>query len=188
MGDVEQGIDPTLLARGLPRVDLLKIAHHGSATATTQAFVDAVRPRVAIASAGADNPYGHPAGSTLGRLRASGARVYRTDQDGSVEVDLRADGMVVNGDRPEAGGRAAAGGRTRVRSADVRWAGGRRRAPRSRRPCRRCCARSRSRSGRRRGWRPGRRPVGAGVVCPHPRSEPPFGRRLGDTQPIRSCP
>ena len=70
MGDVEQGIDPTLLARGLPRVDLVKIAHHGSATASTQAFVDAVHPRVAIASAGAGNPYGHPARSTLDRFRA----------------------------------------------------------------------------------------------------------------------
>jgi competence protein ComEC len=95
MGDVEQGIDPTLLARGLPRVDVLKIAHHGSRTATTQAFVDAVRPRIAIASAGAGNPYGHPTRSTLDRVRASGARVYRTDQDGSVEVDLRTDGLVV---------------------------------------------------------------------------------------------
>ena len=56
------------------------------------AFVDAVRPRVAIASAGAGNPYGHPARSTLDRLRASGARVYRTDEDGSVEVELRPDG------------------------------------------------------------------------------------------------
>ncbi|MFL5688464.1 MAG: ComEC/Rec2 family competence protein, partial [Chloroflexota bacterium] len=57
MGDVEEGIDPSLLADGLPHVDLLKVAHHGSRTATTQAFVDATRPRVAIASAGAGNPY-----------------------------------------------------------------------------------------------------------------------------------
>ncbi len=96
MGDVERGIDPTLLARGLPRVDVLKIAHHGSATATTQAFVDAVRPRVAVASAGAGNPYGHPAASTLERVRASGARVYRTDQDGSVEIAIRRDGIGVH--------------------------------------------------------------------------------------------
>ena len=87
-GDVEEAIDPRLLAAGLPRLDLLKIAHHGSRTATTQAFVEAVRPRIAIASAGAGNPYGHPTRQTLDRLRAAGATVYRTDQDGSVRVDL----------------------------------------------------------------------------------------------------
>ena len=43
-GDIEEGIDPILLARGLPRVDLLKVAHHGSRTASTGAFLDTVRP------------------------------------------------------------------------------------------------------------------------------------------------
>ncbi|MBA2700194.1 MAG: ComEC/Rec2 family competence protein [Chloroflexi bacterium] len=85
-GDVEEGVDPALLTEGLPRVDVLKVAHHGSRTATTQAFVDAVRPRIAIASAGADNPYGHPARTTLQRLGAAGARVYRTDVDGTVAI------------------------------------------------------------------------------------------------------
>jgi competence protein ComEC len=105
MGDVEQGIDPRLLARGVPRVDVLKVAHHGSATASTEPFVEAARPRVAIASAGAGNPYGHPARSTLERLRAIGARVFRTDEDGSVEVDLRPTGVVVAASGPR---RAAA--------------------------------------------------------------------------------
>jgi competence protein ComEC len=94
-GDAEEDIDPRLLATRLPRLDILKVAHHGSATATTQGFLDAVRPRVAIASAGTGNPYGHPAGSTLARLRDSGARVYRTDRDGSVEIELREDGLRV---------------------------------------------------------------------------------------------
>ncbi len=85
-GDIEEGIDPLLLARGLPRVDLLKVAHHGSRTASTGAFLDAVRPRVAIVSAGAGNPYGHPAPATLARIADRGARVLRTDHDGSVEV------------------------------------------------------------------------------------------------------
>ena len=105
MGDVEEGIDPSLLKDGLPHVDLLKVAHHGSKTATTQAFVDATRPRVAVASAGAANPYGHPAPSTLDRLAASGARVLRTDRDGTVVVGFEAGEMTV---RPEGGRPAAA--------------------------------------------------------------------------------
>src|SRR4051794_3097444 len=95
MGDVEESIDPSLLADGLPHVDLLKVAHHGSRTATTQAFVDATRPSVAVASAGAGNPYGHPAKSTLDRLAGSGARVLRTDRDGTVVVRFARDAMTV---------------------------------------------------------------------------------------------
>ena len=94
-GDVEEEIDPSLLAEGLPTVDFLKVAHHGSRTATTEAFVSTVRPRVAVASAGAGNPYGHPARSTLDRLSAAGARVYRTDEDGTVSVAFDATGMSV---------------------------------------------------------------------------------------------
>lgn len=93
MGDVEEEIDPELVAAGLPRVDLLKVAHHGSRTATTQAFVDAVRPRIAVASAGMDNPYGHPTRQTLDRLVAVGARVLRTDRDGSVVVGFGPSGV-----------------------------------------------------------------------------------------------
>ncbi len=102
MGDVEEAIDPSLLADDLPHVDLLKVAHHGSKTATTQRFVEAVRPAVAVASAGAGNPYGHPAKSTLDRLVASGARVLRTDRDGTVVAGFEPGGMTVRteGARP----------------------------------------------------------------------------------------
>lgn len=94
-GDVEEEIDPSLLAAHLPPIDLLKVAHHGSRTATTDAFVAAIRPRVAVASAGIGNPYGHPARATLDRLARAGARVYRTDRDGSVTVAFDADGMSI---------------------------------------------------------------------------------------------
>jgi competence protein ComEC len=87
-GDIEQEIDPILLARGLPRVDVLKVAHHGSRTSSTDPFLDAVRPSIAVASAGVGNPYGHPAPGTIARIKAHGARVLRTDQDGTVEVTL----------------------------------------------------------------------------------------------------
>jgi competence protein ComEC len=94
-GDVEEDIDPSLLAAGLPRLDFLKVAHHGSRTATTQSFVQAVRPRIAVASAGTGNRYGHPARSTMERLAAAGARVYRTDRDGTVTISFESAGMNV---------------------------------------------------------------------------------------------
>ena len=93
-GDVEDDIDPVLAGRGLPAVDILKVAHHGSATASTAAFLAEVRPRIAIVSSGAGNPYGHPARSTIDRLSASGAQVLRTDLDGSVGLTIESDGEI----------------------------------------------------------------------------------------------
>jgi competence protein ComEC len=87
-GDVEDDVDPVIAARGIPPIDILKVAHHGSKTASTPAFLDAVRPKVAIVSAGAGNPYGHPARSTIERLQATGAEVFRTDTNGSVQVTI----------------------------------------------------------------------------------------------------
>ncbi|MGH2467179.1 MAG: ComEC/Rec2 family competence protein, partial [Candidatus Limnocylindrales bacterium] len=87
-GDAEDDVDPQLLADGLGTapVDVLKVAHHGSRTATSAALLAALRPAVAIISVGAHNLYGHPAPETLARLEAVGARTYRTDRDGTVEV------------------------------------------------------------------------------------------------------
>ena len=85
-GDIEEAIDPTLVSRGLPRVDFLKVAHHGSRTSSTGAFLDAVRPGIAAVSVGAGNTYGHPAPATIDRLRQRRAQVFRTDLDGTVVV------------------------------------------------------------------------------------------------------
>jgi competence protein ComEC len=103
-GDIEQQIDPILLARGLPSVDFLKVAHHGSRTASTAEFLAAVRPRIAVVSAGAGNPYGHPAPATMERLKQVARQTFRTDLDGSVEVQF--DGDVVSASAT--GGRRAA--------------------------------------------------------------------------------
>ena len=94
-GDVEDDVDPILAERGLPPIDFLKVAHHGSATATTGAFIGSVDPALAVISAGSDNPYGHPSPSTIERLSRAGATVLRTDTDGSVEVAFRAGTMTV---------------------------------------------------------------------------------------------
>ena len=95
-GDVEEDIDPILIGRGLPHVDVLKVAHHGSRTSSTQALLDALTPSIAVISAGAGNPYGHPAKATVQRLQQRIEHVLRTDANGSVEIDMSADRVTVH--------------------------------------------------------------------------------------------
>ncbi len=66
-------------------MDILKVAHHGSSYQDA-GLLHSVRPRLALISCGADNPYGHPSPRTVGALRAAGARVLRTDTDGPIAV------------------------------------------------------------------------------------------------------
>nr|WP_235618711.1 ComEC/Rec2 family competence protein [Embleya scabrispora] len=67
------------------RVDVLKVAHHGSAR-QDPALVLGLRPRLALVSVGKDNPYGHPSPSARALVAASGARLLRTDTDGPIAV------------------------------------------------------------------------------------------------------
>ena len=68
-----------------PAVDVLKVAHHGSAY-QAPGLLAVARPRIALISVGVDNDYGHPAPRTLRALRRAGALVGRTDQDGTLVV------------------------------------------------------------------------------------------------------
>lgn len=84
-GDLETPGEEALLASGAPLTcTVLKVAHHGSATGTSQRFLDAVRPRIAVIQVGADNRFGHPSEAVLQRL--SGIRIYRTDRDGTITL------------------------------------------------------------------------------------------------------
>ncbi len=87
-GDLTASGEEGLLGARAPlAATVLKVAHHGSRTSTAEPFVGASRPRVAIVSVGARNPFRHPAPEVLGRLEDMGARVYRTDRDGAVIVE-----------------------------------------------------------------------------------------------------
>ena len=92
-GDAEAEEEAWLLAQGSDAVtaDVLKVAHHGSATSTTAAFLAAVHPRLALVSVGARNSYGHPDLAVMHSLAATGAMIARTDQMGTVIV--RTDGQ-----------------------------------------------------------------------------------------------
>jgi competence protein ComEC len=89
LGDLEppsqQALARSPMAALLTGVDVLKVAHHGSAYQDPDLMRRAA-PRLALISCGADNPYGHPAPSTVAALRAGGARVLRTDRDGALAV------------------------------------------------------------------------------------------------------
>ncbi|MER6984013.1 ComEC/Rec2 family competence protein, partial [Streptomyces carpinensis] len=75
-------------------VDVLKVAHHGSAHQDPD-LIRVVAPRLALISCGAGNMYGHPAPSTVAALRAEGARVLRTDRDGALAVTGEGAGLRV---------------------------------------------------------------------------------------------
>ncbi len=69
-------------------IDVLKVAHHGSDDAGLGPLLDRIRPRLAVISVGADNPYGHPTPGTLRTLAAHRVPTLRTDLDGTVEIDV----------------------------------------------------------------------------------------------------
>ncbi|HEX8693255.1 MAG TPA: DNA internalization-related competence protein ComEC/Rec2 [Longimicrobium sp.] len=74
------------------RAQVLKAGHHGSATSSSDAFLAAVRPALAVISCGRRNEYGHPSPAVVARMRRRGVEVARTDEDGTVVVRVEAGG------------------------------------------------------------------------------------------------
>lgn len=89
LGDLEPPAQRALArspaAEALEGVDVLKVAHHGSAY-QDPGLIHRAAPRLALISCGANNTYGHPAPGTVAALRAGGATVLRTDRDGALAV------------------------------------------------------------------------------------------------------
>jgi competence protein ComEC len=93
-GDIEKEAGAALLSWGSRlQSDVLKVAHHGSRTSSSSAFLAAVRPQLALVSLGAYNRFGHPAPQVLARLDSVGARVVRTDRRGALV--LKTDGRTL---------------------------------------------------------------------------------------------
>jgi competence protein ComEC len=88
-GDAEKEAERAILSENAGaelRADVLKVGHHGSQNSTMPDFLAAVKPRVAIISAGEDNPYGHPSPRLTERLDRTQVRILRTDRDGAVHI------------------------------------------------------------------------------------------------------
>jgi competence protein ComEC len=94
-GDVERGIEQEMLyGNEVRHTDVLKVAHHGSRTSSTEEFLSAVQPAFAVISAGFENSYGHPHPTVVERLREHHAAILRTDVDGMITI--RTDGRRIS--------------------------------------------------------------------------------------------
>ena len=84
-GDAEVKSEKDMLEQPeLLGADVLKVGHHGSDTSTSQEFLDSVKPKYAVISAGKDNKYGHPKAVIMNQLKKSKVTVYRTDTQGTI--------------------------------------------------------------------------------------------------------
>lgn len=84
-GDAEYPDELLAIDSGISlKSTVLKVAHHGSSSSSSEDFLAATEPEYAVISVGADNDYGHPTQRTLGRLQEQGVTVLRTDMQGDI--------------------------------------------------------------------------------------------------------
>lgn len=84
-GDTEIPNENDMCKSGMDvKSDVIKIAHHGSDSSSSTAFIKAVNPKYAVISVGKNNHYGHPSSTTIGLLNELNITTYRTDEDGTI--------------------------------------------------------------------------------------------------------
>jgi competence protein ComEC len=88
--DIERGAEQELLGTLPPefKTDVLLVPHHGSATSSTEALIERLRPAHAIIPVGYRNRFGHPVPDVLARYERAGAKLWRTDRDGALLVRI----------------------------------------------------------------------------------------------------
>lgn len=100
MGDAEILSENEILNNGyIPKADVIKLGHHGSSTSNSKKFLEAVNPRYAIISCGADNEYAHPHDEIVRRIENAGITYYRTDTNGTVTLTSDGDGIAFSTER-----------------------------------------------------------------------------------------
>lgn len=91
MGDASTNVEDKV---EWDKVDVLKVAHHGSDSSTSQKFLDRISPKYAILSVGSNKKYGFPKEEIINRLNENGIEIYRTDEDGIIWIT--SDGENIN--------------------------------------------------------------------------------------------
>lgn len=98
-GDIEEKAEREILHEyknnsGVLNSTILKVAHHGSKTSSTQEFIEAVQPKISLIGVGENNKFGHPNNEILKRLETCGTKIYRTDQMGEIAMEVNNKGKI----------------------------------------------------------------------------------------------
>lgn len=97
-GDIEEVAEKAILEKyksnlNVLKCTILKVAHHGSKTSSTEEFINVVKPKIALIGVGKNNMFGHPSDVTLDNLKTCGCQIYRTDECG--EITIKIDGKTI---------------------------------------------------------------------------------------------
>lgn len=100
-GDIEEEAEKAILEQYSNNINklqanILKIAHHGSKTSTTENFLKTISPKIALIGVGKNNKFGHPNEQVIERLKANKVKIYRTDEDGETNIVVNRNGENVN--------------------------------------------------------------------------------------------
>lgn len=100
-GDIEEVAEKGIVEQYSDNINklqatILKIAHHGSKTSTTDDFLKTVSPKIALIGVGKNNKFGHPNEQVIERLKANKVKIYRTDEDGETNIVVNRNGEIVN--------------------------------------------------------------------------------------------
>ena len=94
MGDAGIKREKDILEKyNIEDINFLKVGHHGSKTSSSEEFINEINPKYSIISVGKNNRYGHPNKEVLENLKES--KIYRTDEDGSIEIKLNKNGYKI---------------------------------------------------------------------------------------------
>ncbi len=95
-GDIDETVEKALIEKGMiTKVNVLKVAHHGSKLSNSTSILKKLNPEVSLVSCGLNNKYGHPHSRVLSDLMSLGSNIWRTDENGDIEIVFHHEGIEV---------------------------------------------------------------------------------------------
>ena len=95
-GDIEKIAEEKIISNVKEELKstIIKVAHHGSKTSSTEKFIEKVKPKIALIGVGENNTFGHPSNITIETLEKAGTKIYRTDQMGEIILKINKKGQI----------------------------------------------------------------------------------------------